>query len=385
MGNSNPAFRLVEGDAVTATELERSLEILRAAFGRWPCAYRLSVPDVEHLRWKIEGAGDRPSHVAFTEIDGQIVTLAIHQPARLLVKGQPRLARYGTEAATHPDYQGRGIYSKRRDYQRAHWDHLYDLTFEVTHNARMLHLREKRGLTPMQNPLRVLLRPYDARRLFEAGARRGLARLRLLPHAPARALSAAGGLLLYAPARALSAALRLLHPQRAPAAPSWSLRETRAFDERADEFARRAAEPFDLIQLRDRRFLNWRYFDPRTPNATVWVAEEGGELLGFVAYRTEGAEGYLIDLLALPGRLDVAHSLAAHAERALRKSGVMVARCWIMRRHPYVPVLHACGFIPSGYETGFGCYALRMPASELEFMSKPDARIHFTLADLDTV
>jgi hypothetical protein len=384
MSDSNPVFRLVEGDAVTAAELERSLEILRAAFGRWPSAYRLGVPDVEHLRWKIEGAADRPSHVAFAEIGGRIVTVTIHQPARLLVRGQPRVARYGTEGATHPDFQGRGIYSKRRDHSRAHWDHLYDLTFAVTHNAKMLHMLEKQGFTAMQNSLRVLLRPYDARRLSEASARRRRGLARILRYSPAGVLRTAR-LLLYAPARALSTAQRLLHPRRAPAAPSWSLRETRTFDERADAFGRRAAEAFDLIQLRDRRFLNWRYFDPRTPNATVWVAEEDGQLLGYVAYRTEGSEGYLIDLLALPGRLDVAHSLAAHAERALRESGVMVARCWIVRRHPYVPVLHACGFIPSGYQVGFGYHALRMPESELGFMSKADARIHLTLADLDMV
>jgi hypothetical protein len=371
MSNSDPVFRLVEGDAVTTAELERSAEILHAAFPRWPGRHRLRVPDVEHLRWKIEGAGDGPGRVAFTDLDGQIISLAIHMLARVLVKGQPRLACYATDAAMHPNYQGLGLYSKRREYSQAQWNDLYDLSYGVTHNVKVLHLREKRGTSPLENPLRTLLRPYDARRLSALDERKGRSRLRAVLYAPG--------------VRALSLGMRILHPRRAPSSPSWSIREARGFDERADEFAKRAAEQFDLIQLRDRRFLNWRYFDPRTPNSTVLVAEECGELLGYVAYRTEGPDGYLMDLLALPGRLDVAHGLAAETDRAFRGSGVMGARCWTMRRHPYVPVLHAYGFIPSRYETGFNYRARRMPESELEFMGKPEARIHFTLADLDTL
>lgn len=369
--SSDLGFRLVEGDAATSAELERTLELLHAAFTSWPGKYRLSVPDIDHLRWKLDGPTDRPSALTFAELDGKIVSVVVYQPARMLVEGQPRLARYGTENAMDPAYQGRGLYSKRSEYAKTHWDPLFDFSFSVTHNPKVLHWRQRRGTPPLQNPLRVLRRAYDVRRLAEADPRARRSRLRALLYAPG--------------VRALSIGMRLLHRPRALAAPSWSIRESRAFDERADEFAKRAAEQFDMIQLRDRRFLNWRYFDPRTPNSVVWVAEDGGEMLGYVAYRTEGADGYLMDLLALPGRLDVAHSLASQADRALRQSGVMAASCWIMQRHPYVPVLKAYGFIPSRFPTGFSFRGQRLQERELVALRKPKARIHYTLADLDVV
>jgi hypothetical protein len=54
-----------------------------------------------------------------------------------------------------------------------------------------------------------------------------------------------------------------------------------------------------------------------------------------------------------------------------------------MLRHPYAHVLRGCGFILSRYDTGLSYRALRMDERELEFIQRPDARIHLTAGDFD--
>jgi len=62
------------------------------------------------------------------------------------------------------------------------------------------------------------------------------------------------------------------------------------FDDGANKFWREAATQFDLIQVRARDSLNWRFCDPRGGPFIVRTAREDGRLLGYVALRVDSRE-----------------------------------------------------------------------------------------------
>ena len=98
---------------------------------------------------------------------------------------------------------------------------------------------------------------------------------------------------------------------------------------------------------RDAAYLNWRYCDPRAGAFRITGAFDREALLGYVVTKIEGSRGYIADLLALPGRTDIARSLVEEALRSFRESNVAAVRCGMTRRHPYYRLLRRYGFLDS--------------------------------------
>jgi hypothetical protein len=105
------------------------------------------------------------------------------------------------------------------------------------------------------------------------------------------------------------------------------------FDASFDELFERIAAVVPCIPEKDAAFLRWRY-GPDSPTAPVTVLGVRGEdgLLGYAVLKVstpipwEPENGYLIDLMTLPGRHDVAGVLLREAARHFMRSGVYIVR-----------------------------------------------------------
>ena len=101
------------------------------------------------------------------------------------------------------------------------------------------------------------------------------------------------------------------------------------FDESFDELFEAVAAVVPCIPEKDAAFLKWRY-GPGSPQypLTVLGVKEGGGLLGYAVLKvtTGGIDGYVMDLMVLPGRHDVARALIRAAVRFFRESGVHLVR-----------------------------------------------------------
>lgn len=167
---------------------------------------------------------------------------------------------------------------------------------------------------------------------------------------------------------------------------SFGVRTIERFDERFDAFVDRASEEFDLIQVRDCEFLNWRYADDRAGQFTIRVAEDDGEVLGYLAIRTGRSSTDIADLLVLPGRLDVAHALIRDAVELSRRTGSSAIRSWMISGHPYEPLLGDIGFVRVRTSTKPVFHANpRTDAAELAFLAEPTTRVHLMLGDSDHI
>jgi hypothetical protein len=102
----------------------------------------------------------------------------------------------------------------------------------------------------------------------------------------------------------------------------------KGFDASFDELFERIAAAVPCVAEKDAAFLRWRYGpgSPQAPVTVLGVAEEAG-LLGYAVLKvTEGMDGYILDLTALPGRRDVTRALTLESVRFLRRAGAQVIR-----------------------------------------------------------
>jgi len=121
------------------------------------------------------------------------------------------------------------------------------------------------------------------------------------------------------------------------------------FDDSFDDLFERVAAVVPCTAEKDSAFLRWRY-GPGSPQSPVTVlgVRSGGRLLGYAVLRTafHGQDGYIFDLMALPGRQDVVRALLRETVRFFRRIGVQIIRYRFVESptSPRTPDLQRLGF-----------------------------------------
>lgn len=82
----------------------------------------------------------------------------------------------------------------------------------------------------------------------------------------------------------------------------------------------------------------------------VKAAESEGRVLGFIvlrsnAIRKEYPVGYIMDLLTVPERPEVASALVADAVRHFDETGVNLVNFWCCKNGPYTRIFSSNGFL----------------------------------------
>lgn len=137
--------------------------------------------------------------------------------------------------------------------------------------------------------------------------------------------------------------------------------------------------------------MNWRYFDPRAGDYRVMYALEGEKLIGYSVLRVNRFVagypiGYVVDLLALPGRLDVVDSLLADAEQYFSMEDVNIVLSALFSNHPYKPVFNKHGFLDSRVNlTLFYNYNDEKRRDEILAKTEEAKRVHFMYGDIDSL
>jgi hypothetical protein len=354
------------------TDEAQIVELLSRAFRRWP-QFEIPVPAVEHLRWKMRSDPVAGRHHWVGEIDERIVVVLLRIIRRIRVKGRDCLARDGVDAAVDPDRQEHRLYSSMVDASKTRPQYFeVDLGLSYSSNPKLQGRNARKGSRRPSNAIQVLWKPYRARAIV----RRRRAKYRERTPAPLAALRI----------RLESAANRIRHrPYWRPVKPSWSIANLERFDERTDDFFDEAARPFDFLVVRSRDYMNWRYREPAGGSFTVRVAEQEGRILGYLIFKISEGDGYIADLLALPGRLDVVRSLIEDALRLLREARAEMVSCWMIARHPYNDLLRRYGFVSSRRDVGFVYKAVNLEPEALEFLEETTAQIHLMHGDSDWI
>lgn len=360
----NPTVRKVEGRDVSAAEAAQIVTLLRRTFGDaafW--AHGTEAP-TDCVWWKMRDAPWGSSAIIM-EIESRIVGFVLHLHRRVLLNGVERVARDGCDLAIDPEFQGRGLYRVMHRAGDERFEDSFDFVFTYETHGASKHLAPERNSRKFGNALRLYWRPIDVARLT------------------GRPFYSRGGGIRWHARLGLAALRRAVRPGRRR---RWSISRIARFDDRLDAFCDVATRPFALVHKRTAASLNWRFCDPRSGRFTAWLAEQDGAVVGYIVLSVKRQTGYIADLLALPGRLDVVDSLVGHAVRVLKTSEATTLRCRIPTVHPYTPVLRRHGLIPDpAWSAGDTYRARRLDINALAPLEDPNLPSHVMLGDSDHI
>ena len=102
-------------------------------------------------------------------------------------------------------------------------------------------------------------------------------------------------------------------------------------------------------------------------------------------YQEKYPVGYIVDLLALPGRMDVAGALLRDAVGFMDELGINCVLALAFEGNPYRSLLNGYGFLDSfvRYSLGYRVYDLGDELRILE--TSPPEKLHFMWGDLDWI
>ena len=273
---------------------EDIVNFLVEAFDGWP-HFDLQCPPVDHWRWKFIDNPQKLTVATLAKSEGRIVGCLHGLPQRLKIGDQMFLSCQGVDAATHPDFRGIGVYSKLRKYKlELIRNTAINFYFVVSAHPLLIdkNKREGRPALPFILEHMVRIRDIDLH-LKKVSSERSL--VKKYGYHALRTINRIKG----------SAKIPIkIHD-------GFKVTEIDRFDHKMDGFWSSVFAHYKLIVQRDRDYLNWRYCDPRGGKYDIRVAEADGRILGYMVLRVNNyipdyPTGYIVDLMALPDRPDVA-------------------------------------------------------------------------------
>lgn len=312
---------------------EQLVELLHASFDGWP-KVEVAASPLDHLRWKLASPVNAWRQNIVGEVAGQLISTRLYVLRDAYVCGRPMICKLGLETCVHPDFRNAGVMSVIQDYADERLQEI-DLHLLYSQHPALLHIRKRQTVIPFGRII-SLVRTADA----------------------AREAAATGG---------------------------WTIEECPSFDSRIDVLFEHARQEFALLLDRRQQFMNWRYCDPRGGNFGTKIAKQGEHVLGYVVTTVAHGEGYIADLLALPGRLDVVDSLLDTAITSLRAAGAARMECWTSRGHPYEEVLAGRGFDQKKRTIRFSYRPCRASLADLSGLREAGSVIHLMPGDTDII
>ena len=162
-----------------------------------------------------------------------------------------------------------------------------------------------------------------------------------------------------------------------------SIAEVDSFPEDIERLCEEYSQNYDIIMVRDRNYLKWRYRD--NPNDyRILVAKNAEATIGYMVTRVRLRDnlrlGCIADFLILHEDPEVFKALLAEAFIGFKKSRVDLIYCWTVKNTPYHRVLKRAGFL--GYKRQpVICYQNELGNEVI----KRQLRWHFTVGDSDNI
>jgi hypothetical protein len=361
---------VVETGELTDADLRRMVELLSLAFGGWP-SVAAGVEPAAHLRWKTSSPATVCAAV-LGESGTTLVTTDTPMGYRIRLRGHERLRVQFVDHAVRPDWRGQKVSSASIAFRQRAVAPRYDLSIADGQSPTMIHRAVKFGTRRFGNEIHPLILPLQRRQFAETWARtQGL---------PAWLGRPLGALL---DGRESVRVRRRRQPRGVDGA---SIAAVDRFEDAIDRFFAIAGEPWDLIVVRSRAHLDWRYCDDRGGTFHKLIARDGDQAIeGYAVGGARGEHGFLVDLLALPGRVDIVSGLIETLIDDLGRAGCVDLLCWLPERHPYREALHRAGFLDARELPTITFRPAGADPADLDFLTEPEVRIHFTLGDTDLV
>ena len=142
----------------------------------------------------------------------------------------------------------------------------------------------------------------------------------------------------------------LFRSKKVPDEDMSKVRKISHFDDRINEFWNTISNDYNIIRIRDKKYLNWRYVDVPNADYTIYVAEEEGKICGYIILGCKDVDGlifgHIYDIIAPTSREDIIQCLIAKAIEYFMDVKVDAISSQMVPNKIYHKALLKNGFIP---------------------------------------
>lgn len=269
-------------------------------------------------RWKLHSQPAPAPTSWLAEAEGRVVGHYAGTPMRYRLDGAERCVLHGCDALTAPSFRRRGVLTAVHGRANEAWA-AAGIPFQTgLHYNGWGSRREFLGWVPLFRLvwLRLALRPFRRAHL-----------------APADAFWRCA-----------------LDGWMARGAAPVTVSEVTSAGSAFDDLWQRASLGYDLLAVRDRAWVGWRFLAAPDDDYQVRLAEAAGEPVGYVATRltaTPRPVGWLADLFAAPGDVAVRRALLRRAAADLHAAGAESLVALVAAGAPLHSELRRAGFLPA--------------------------------------
>lgn len=293
------------------------------------------VPEKEHWlkgwKWMFVDNPDSAFIIWLAEHDGKMVGVypAIIETMKVedkVIKGAQLV-----DTMTHPHYRRHGICSTLGKKALSEIENGKARLAYCFPTQQVYPLHMKSGWLDI-SPLQVMIKPLNLYSLLE----KYLTRKRLL----LRIFIIAGKL----------ATKIVFRSKKPPRVNGLAVSQISYFDDRFDAFWQKVSNDYNIIVVRDKKYLNWRYIDVPNAKYMVYVAEKDEEIYGYVVLGYDKTKeltfGYIYDIIAPSDREDVIQCLISKSVERFEEQKVDVIFSQMVPNKIYRKALLKNGFIP---------------------------------------
>jgi hypothetical protein len=313
-------------------------ELLSTAFGerKWH--------SFEYWKWKYTKNPAGSPIIWLAESNNKIVGHYAIVPRIMKLGNAYMTGSSACDAATHPNYQGRGVFSSI----------VNRLCLDAGENGiSIIYGFARRNLGPTYKRYEHMGHICFLRHMV-----RVLDWASLLPEFMHTKFLT----------RATGAAPRI-HRQRSQDA-GLTVRAIDRFDERTDELWEQLSHSFKIIVKRDQSYLNWRYTANPEKRYTIHVALKGDRILGYCVLTQEQwrklALGVIVDILGTQDHQNAVGCLIDNAVGYFEQQGVSGITSLMSEQHPYASLFRKAGFIVFPRRTAALYAAVNLPGSAID-------------------
>ena len=162
------------------------------------------------------------------------------------------------------------------------------------------------------------------------------------------------------------------------------------FDESYDIFWNNIKNNYSFILVKNKKYLNWRYCDPRSGSYIIKIAKQGEQIVGYIILRINRYDkkyprGYIVDLISLQNFYDASYMLVQNALRYFEEKNVNVIAVYFAENSKYENILKTFEFIKVPNKMHIFYQHLNNDINIGELIREDPNKIQFTMGDTDWI
>jgi len=164
-------------------------------------------------------------------------------------------------------------------------------------------------------------------------------------------------------------------PGKIPVVKGLTISQVSSFDERVNEFWDTVSDQYQIMVVRNKDYLNWRYVAIPGVNYQIYLAEKMGQICGYLVLRCVEQEQVKRSVIfdALAQSVETAEYLVSKVLERCRQEEVDIVSCSMIASKAYLKVFRKNGFIYVPFVKGmrFCAYSSSSCVSK-EFLKNPE-------------